>query len=902
MKKTGLLIFFIFFCFYFSFAQSWQVLDSLCYEYGEYKPDSAIVFGKKAIEECIKEKGKNSLEYAVCLDHIAWAFKSKNKFSVADSLYKQAVDICKHIDKTHTTKYIEIVSNMATMYQDNSRYSEAEKLYKEVLHINVDAPTNKDPEYASCCNNLAELYRLQGRYVEAEPLYKKAKDIFVRVYGKVHTEYSIVCNNLALLYMMQGLYEKAETLFKEVLFIRTKTVGKKHSSYASVCNNLATLYLFQKQYEKSNVLLEQAKDIYKDLFGTQHYTYFVCSNNLAVNYTKQGRYDDAERLLNEIETAILKTVGKEHIDYSAYCNNMGELFEKKGDFSKAERYYLESKEIKLNILGREYFGYANSCNNLARTYSKMGNPAKSEPLYLEVIEIKQKEIERNFANLAEGEKEKYMRTNVNEYFDGFQFFVSNYFLQKPEISIYGYELSLTTKGLILNSSEKIKNRIMGSNNAELKKLYVEWKLTKEKYNKAINLTIEQRKQKKINVDSLQNSVIEFEKQLALKSEDFAKVFSPKRVTWKDIQNRLQKHEANVEIVKYEVNEDSTGYMAYIIKKDSKYPEIVILGNGNNLENIVKGYRMAIRSKGKDDFSYNAFWKPIADKLKDIKHIYFCPDGIYHQVNVNTLQNPKTQKYVFDEVKITQITNSKDILQTKKYASKGIYLFGNPKYQLEKDAPMGNQRELEFMDFSSGITQLQGAENEVKTIDSLAKVKNYFVYLHVQEQATEEAVKSLKNPRVLHIATHGYFKRSKYQSSEQAMRSAGLLMTGVVDMDRMEIRPHDKDDGKLTAFEIMNMELDSTELVILSACETGLGEVSKEGVYGLQRAFKVAGANTIIMSLWKVDDKATQQLMQKFYYCWLIRNMDKKSAFLKAQAELRKEYKEPYYWGAFVMIE
>jgi CHAT domain-containing protein len=343
--------------------------------------------------------------------------------------------------------------------------------------------------------------------------------------------------------------------------------------------------------------------------------------------------------------------------------------------------------------------------------------------------------------------------------------------------------------------------------------------------------------------------------------------------------------------------DSIIYMALIVKKERKYPEIVILDNGNALENnYVTYYRRSISAKVLDKESYKAFWQPIADKLKGIKTVYFSPEGVYHQINLATLQNPETKKYVYDEIQIINVTNTKDILEQHKYSSKNNYLIGNPKFNLGIDT-RNNEKPVEQRSIEN-LSQLEGAEKEVKK--SSGFLKN--VKTVVGAEATEEYIKSIKNPRILHIATHGYFKKGQYQSSTQAMLNAGLLFAGVVDYDRMDIRPYDKEDGKLTAFEVMNMELDSTELVVLSACETGLGQASKEGVYGLQRAFKVAGAQTIIMSLWKVSDEATQLLMTKFYENWQKKGMNKRKAFETAQKDLRKQYKEPYYWGAFVMIE
>ncbi|MCS7078368.1 MAG: CHAT domain-containing protein, partial [Bacteroidia bacterium] len=368
-------------------------------------------------------------------------------------------------------------------------------------------------------------------------------------------------------------------------------------------------------------------------------------------------------------------------------------------------------------------------------------------------------------------------------------------------------------------------------------------------------------------------------------------------TWRDIQNTLTKNQAAIEIVRVEVNKDSVIYFGLVITKWGKYPELVLLPYGNMLEkHFFINYYRSTRYKIADPYSYSVFWKPFADKLKGIKQVFFSPDGIYYKVNISTLYNVKQNRYVFDEIEIINVTNTKDLVAQYKSCSKKSVLVGNPTFNLGIDTK-DNEKPIEQRDIES-LLQLEGAEKEVREIGILLPNATTVI----GHNATEEYVKSIKNPCVLHVATHGYFKRGQYQSSTQAMLNAGLLFAGVVDYDRMEIRPLEREDGKLTAFEVMNMELDSTELVVLSACETGLGQASKEGVYGLQRAFKVAGAQSIIMSLWKVNDEATQLLMTKFYENWQKKGMPKRKAFQVAQQEIRKQYKEPYYWGAFVMIE
>ncbi|MGA2298342.1 MAG: CHAT domain-containing protein, partial [FCB group bacterium] len=479
--------------------------------------------------------------------------------------------------------------------------------------------------------------------------------------------------------------------------------------------------------------------------------------------------------------------------------------------------------------------------------------------------------------------------------------------------------------------------------------YEEWQYQRDRIAKLYSLSTQQLKEKKINLDSIVNDANDREKELSKLSDVFAKEYEKKQVKWEDVQNALKLDEAAVEIIRFRYSikghfTDTVYYAALINRrrlpppapKSSGDMRIVLLTNGNDLETAsVLNYNKNVMNKSQDYDSYNLFWAAIAKELYGIKKVYFSPDGVYNQLNLNTIYNPATQKYVIDEIDIHLVGSTRDLVNnTQNLTSplvKSAELFGDPKFNLDSTEHLQLTRNYTRTDMANidrgvldsltkrgGISPLPGTRKEVENIGELLKQQNWDVKSHLGDEALEEALKSVKNPGILHIATHGVFMKD-IENTNESGRAFGmdtkryienpllksmLLFAGAektINNQGKNFSDIRLDDGLLTAYEAQNLNLDKTDLVVLSACETGLGEIKNgEGVYGLQRAFIQAGAKSLIMSLWNVSDEATQELMTTFYKEWLS-GKSKREAFKNAQQEIRAKYKDPYYWGAFVIV-
>ena len=871
---------------------------------------------------------------------LGFFYEFLDRFSDAEKLYIQALEINRKLypPEEYPNGHENLATNLellASQYKSLRHYSMAEKLYLEALEMRQklyppEEYPNGHTDLARSLNSLAGLFESQGRYPEAEKLYLEALEMRRKLfpseeYPNGHTDLARSLNNLAVLYKSQGRYPEAEKLFVEALEMTRKLFPSEeypngHTDLAGSINNLAVLYESHGRYPEAEKLNLEALEMYRKLFPTEEYPnghtdLAGCLNNLAGLYKSQGRYPEAEKLYLEALEMYRKLFPSEeypngHIDLATSLNNLAGLYESQGRYPEAEKLLLENNAILKQI------------------------------------------FITNSLTMSEKEKEQFW--GLHEYkFKSFYSFVLKRIKGNPSITEQALNNTLFTKAMLLNSTKKVKQRIINSGDKQLIEKYNSWIALREKLAKLYNLSYYELQQQKINRDSIEKIANSLEKELSEKSESFANSYSKQQYTFQDIKSELKENETAVEIVRFNYYDnrwtDTVYYMALIVSEDTKdHPKMVLIENGNEIENeLFERYKTDVASsKGLySDYKktlkeiYTKIWKPIKDALPpSTETIYLSLDGIYNKINLNSLINPETGNYLLTENDIRIVTSTRDIAENKNEQitntrGRTAALFGFPKYDLDSarynEIATNYQRDMEEYVYGSTLDsiragqwdQLPGTKIEVEIVDSLLKTQNWLTKKYIGEEALEEAVKSLNSPRILHIATHGFFLSTeeierRYEENRLAAKMfgvethiaykdpllrSGLLLAGAKSgMENDRLLSTHRDNGILTAKEVMNLDLDNTELVVLSACETGLGDIRNgEGVYGLQRAFRVAGAKSLINSLWKVPDKETQELMMKFYSYWLIDGKSKTEAFKQAQIEMSSLH--PFFWAAFVLV-
>ncbi len=915
-----------------------NICDALATVYDRTENDyqQAVLYEEiKKIQE--KTLAANHPRYINTCVKLAQAYQKLGRNQEAERLYLYAIDAQK--SDADKTSYLKSVRLLAKLYMSAKNYNQAVKLFTEFLNKSK----TKDVVYASVCTDVAFINNKLGKYDEVENYYSKALKILDNEDLSKNSTAATIYNNLGVYYINTGNYEKANKLLLKSREIKANIYGKQSSEYATACGNLADIYSRKGKVEQAVKLYEEVLTIYEATIGKFNSKYASALNNVALLYHKRSNLPKAVAFSKEAMDISKKRYGKNSEEYISTCSNLAGLYAEWAKNDSAEYYYVEADSINRIVRSVKHPDFAFVPHSLACFYDKIGEHDKAAPLYIQTNEMFISLLQQSEKYMSEKEREIYISRKINSFFNiNHSFFINR---QQNNDSLIGivYNNALNVKEQLLKSSVAMRKSILQSKDSTLVRKYEEMIKYRKILSKEYSLPIAKHSK---NIQELEEKVNSLEKELLRSTNRGGKSVN---MSWQAIRDTLQDDQAAIEFIQYTYHNgfkltDTVYYYALVLRKDYDFPKAVFLCDQSQLQSIFKreegmeeyGYITSLYDAQslKAKMLYQYAWRPLEQYLNGVSNVYISPAGLLNNVAFDAIPYKK-RDLLSDKYKITYLTSTSKLLSpTSLYAenANNLALFGGIEYDMSIDEMQyrsenfkaGNTEDIEtnFDDdlFSSGPwSYLPGSLKEVEAIKQSLGDKNIDISLYKGKQGSEEQFKALENnaPYILHVATHGFYFGSqdkqdmvsqnvKFAHSDNPMVRSGFILAGGNNAFEGKNLPQGVEDGVLTASEISNLNLFNTKLVVLSACQTGQGDVKgNEGVYGLQRSFKMSGANFLLFSLWEIPDEPTKELMSNFYKYWFS-GLEIREAFKKAQNKLKAKFKKvkgaAYAWAAFVLVE
>ncbi len=813
------------------------------------------------------------------------------------------------------------LNNLASLYQEQGFHAKAEPLFIRALAITEKALGPDHPDTATSLNNLALLNTDQGLYAKAEPLFIRALSITQKELGPYHPSTAANLGNLASLYRYQGLHAKAEPLFIRALAIKEKALGPDHPDTANGLENLAFLYTDQGLYAKAEPLFFRGLAITEKALGPDHPSTAVSLGNLALLYKYQGLYAKAEPLFIRALAITEKALGPDHPDTATSLNNLASLYQEQGFHARAEPLFIRALAITEKALGPDHPDTATSLNNLAVIYSNQGLYAKAVSALSQGLEIESTWLTRELPILTDQRREYQVKTLGGSWL--YTFTLASHYPQATELAL---KTRLNRQGLLAEIARR-QTMIANAPGIDQSKAQQLQALTQQLSSISIesDLRITLREQR----DNLQAELNRQFPDLQIQI-----------VTPEEVAQALPTGTSLVEFQRYrpfdgrKPREQRWGEAQYIalVLTPSGSVTSVQLGPAAAIDESI---HKALAASAQDQRDAEALWSQVSDRilrpllphLSGSRQWFISPDGELNRVPFAALPAPQQPDIPLAEaVQLRLITTGRELVRLQKANPAGNkpLVMANPSFDRQgvstsittiataSQEPRRRSADLSTTRWSA----LPASQQEGQQIASLLSTP-----LISGAAATTSALQRQQGPRVLHIATHGFFVADKENKpadtlqfvQEQAPQLQGLrqedpqLRSGLVLAGANQPDTDPNDDGYLTAAEALLLNLKGTELVVLSACSTGQGDIrTGEGVYGLQRSLTVAGARSTLLSLWKVDDAATADFMKRFYT--RLKAGDARSdALAAAQKEFRDgiagngQWTSPYYWAAWQLV-
>ncbi len=900
-------------------------LASLYQKIGRYSEAEPLL--QQALLLNRRQWGNEHPNVTVCLNSLALLYCDQGRYSEAESLLHQALHLDQNLLGEEHPHVANALNNLGTVYHAQGRYSEAKPLYEQALHLRRYLLGDQHPDVAESLNNLAVLYEEEGRYSEAESLLKKALHLRRHLLGNQHPDVAESLNNLASLYEEQGRYNEAESLLKKALHLQRNLFGDDHPDVAQSLNNLASLYHEQGRYTEAEPLYQQALHLRRHLLGDQHPHVAINLNNLALLYQYQGRYTEAEPLLKQVLHKRQQQWGNKHRDVALSLNNLALLYQEQGRYSEAEPLYKQALDLGRQLLGNDHPFVALSLENLAMLLAATNRPFEALAYKLQATQMENRLISQVFASSSEHDRLAYLQT-IRANFDIFLSLVLEHLSHSAKAVQVALDLVLRRKALTAATLAAQNQALYSGHYPHLTDQFQQLRSLNEQiiHLTFSPPSLDQLTTYQKHLAQLQAEYNDLQRKLASQVPEIQ--LQEQAVDCRAVALELPEGTTLVEFVYFyvfdfkaipargEAQWQPGRYLAFVLPaKQPDQVQMIDLGEAEHIDRLIQVFRQSLSLDGNnlgnrldmggddDDSEYlqynpaagielrQVLFDPIRPYLSDSKHLLLSPDGGLNLVPFQILPTDETgQQLLMDEYTISYLSAGRDILRSKIQTTRPAFkplVIADPDFNLseEESAEATTKNQTQLLNTLEGV-HFERAPGTRFLGEGVAKMLQVSPY--VGKDALGSHLTTGECPNILLIATHGVFLPDSPHSPpqppllrgeqdwfsfnrlsgvqvENPMLRSGLAFAGANTWLKGGTLPPNVGKGLVFAQDIAALDLWATELAVLSACQTGIGDIKiGEGVFGLRRAFAVAGAKTLVMSLWSVPDRATALLMQRFF--------------------------------------
>lgn len=874
---------------------------------GKYK--DAVIVAQAMLEVARRDSGETSYAYGNSLDMLGVTLDHAERENEARGYLEAGVEHARKLSGIYSSDYVLRLSNLAMLYRD--------------LGYNARA-----------------LSGLQEAVLLGDSVLKDEQEYF-----------GILINNLALVSEESGLLELAQKRYERALLITERAVGRNSTRYATRLNNLATLNYRQRRFQRAKELYTEAYKIQLAQAGPTHPFTLMSQSNIANAELNLLQFDSARVHLQALLPVLDQALSPTHFLSLCSSSQLGKALVSLGQYQEALRYLEPAAENLQELYTGKHVDLQGCMMFTMLAHEQLGNQAEMRRWALRLIAQKQREIQERVAQFSESEQLAEFTSNSL-----FQAHVMNSLQARhPADTVLAganFNAELAYKGFILGNAQNLRRALSASRDTALQARFSEWQALKKQLAQGYSVAPARRSP---GFEGMIQRAELLERNLAVQSSQFR--MARRNVSWQEVQARLRPGEAAIEFDNYQQYSskntyDRSGpywYMAWLIRAKGSgrgpgfdSPQPVFLFPTGKLANL-RAIRELYRPGGT---LQSLLWQPLEKALAEekgeaIQTLYIAPSGLLNQVNFGAIPLPEApgrsgqtlaERYTVHLLGSVRQLVDHDI-STPSPAPANALVMGGVQYDADSlSLARSNMAQADHStnyllrsvhaDTSAnrgfigenGWAFLPWTAREADAVNNALLKSGARAQLLKGAEASEGAFKKWAGQgNLIHLATHGYFFAeadsaavSGFQASSNALVRSGLLLAGANRVWKGSDAPAGQEDGILTAYEIAQMDLHNVDLVVLSACETGLGELETyEGVYGLQRAFKMAGARYLLMSLWQVDDHATQEFMDAFYEAWLLRKLPIPEAYRQAQRSLRLKYSAPFspsMWAGFILLE